>query len=194
MYRSSFPSAPPQRPSSTATTSTLEKKVLDDGTMDRERRKSGFRSSIEEDSADTIRRTPGGPGSILWVDWSSTNNPTNRLIIRDVFITLRTRRRTNWRTGQSKGTRHAPATNESDCSRWIELLMNYISLLSPSSPPPSGRSTPALPQISRPTIDRYPSLSGITLLFSPPSRLRLHHVFYFPSTLYLKTKVVDSPI
>lgn len=139
MYRSSFPSRPPQRLSSTATTSTPKKKVLDDGTMDREG-KSGLRSSIEEDSVDTIR-TPGGPGSILRFDWSGTNNPTNRLI-RDVFITLTTRRRTNWRTGRSKGTRHAAATNESDCSPWIELLMNYISL--PSPPPPSWGGPPSI--------------------------------------------------
>ena len=68
-----------------------------------------------------------------------TNNPASRLI-RDVFIPLTGRRRTEWRTGRSKGT-PSRATNESDCSRWIELLMNYISLREPT---PSERSIPVL--------------------------------------------------
>lgn len=137
MYRSSFPSRPPNvyRPRRPRRPPRRRCWM----TVDREG-KSGLRSSIEEDSVDTIR-TPGGPGSILRFDWSGTNNPTNRLI-RDVFITLTTRRRTNWRTGRSKGTRHAAATNESDCSPWIELLMNYISLPSPS--PPSWGGPPSI--------------------------------------------------
>lgn len=100
------------------------------------------------------------PRTRVLIGW--TNNPASRLI-RDVFIPLTGRRRTEWRTGRSKGT-PSRATNESDCSRWIELLMNYISLREPT---PSEQSIPRV-------AERFhgPPSTGIHLCRSS---------FYFPA-------------
>lgn len=87
------------------------------------------RSSIR-DSVDALT------GALI----GKTNNRAS-WAIRDVFISLRDEktdekmdRRTDWRTKRRSGREEKAAatnTNESDCSPWIELLMNYVVTCAP---------------------------------------------------------------